>query len=218
MEDIKYIIFDFDGTIADTIDLAMHIFNKVAKEFNCEPIKEKDRDLIRSKRPQELLKSFGVTRLQLTSIILRIRKEMSYAIPNMKIVTGINNALREINNSEFRLGILTSNSRDNVKAFLENNDLIDIFDFIYSEKNFFGKKKIINRMLNHEQISKKNVIYVGDETRDIEASKKAGIPVIAVTWGLNDREILAMAQPDQIIDSPDNLLACIKQILNDHFT
>lgn len=218
MEDIKYIIFDFDGTIADTIDLAMHIFNKVAKEFNCEPIKEKDRDLIRSKRPQELLKSFGVTRLQLTSIILRIRKEMSYAIPNMKIVTGINNALREINNSEFRLGILTSNSRDNVKAFLENNDLIDIFDFIYSEKNFFGKKKIINRMLNHEQISKKNVIYVGDETRDIEASKKAGIPVIAVTWGLNDREILAMAQPDQIIDSPDDLLACIKQILNDHFT
>jgi len=218
MEDIKYIIFDFDGTIADTIDLAMHIFNKVAKEFNCEPIKEKDRDLIRSKRPQELLKSFGVTRLQLTSIILRLRKEMSYAIPNMKIVAGINNALREINNSEFRLGILTSNSRDNVKAFLENNDLIDIFDFIYSEKNFFGKKKIINRMLNHEQISKKNVIYVGDETRDIEASKKAGIPVIAVTWGLNDREILAMAQPDQIIDSPDNLLACIKQILNDHFT
>jgi phosphoglycolate phosphatase-like HAD superfamily hydrolase len=73
-------------------------------------------------------------------------------------------------------------------------------------------------MLNHEQISKRNVIYVGDETRDIEASKKAGIPVIAVTWGLNDREILAMAQPDQIIDSPDNLLACIKQILNDHFT
>lgn len=218
MEDIKYIIFDFDGTIADTIDLAMHIFNKVAKEFNCEPIKEKDRDLIRSKRPQELLKSFGVTRLQLTSIILRIRKEMSYAIPNMKIVTGINNALREINNSEFRLGILTSNSKDNVKAFLENNDLIDIFDFIYSEKNFFGKKKIINRMLNHEQISKKNVIYVGDETRDIEASKKAGIPVIAVTWGLNDREILAMAQPDQIVDSPDDLLACIKQILNDHFT
>lgn len=218
MEDIKYIIFDFDGTIADTIDLAMHIFNKVAKEFNCEPIKEKDRDLIRSKRPQELLKSFGVTRLQLTSIILRLRKEMSYAIPNMKIVAGINNALREINNSEFRLGILTSNSRDNVKAFLENNDLIDIFEFIYSEKNFFGKKKIINRMLNHEQISKRNVIYVGDETRDIEASKKAGIPVIAVTWGLNDREILAMAQPDQIIDSPDNLLACIKQILNDHFT
>jgi len=218
MEDIKYIIFDFDGTIADTIDLAMHIFNKVAKEFNCEPIKEKDRDLIRSKRPQELLKSFGITRLQLTSIILRIRKEMSYAIPNMKIVTGINNALREINNSEFRLGILTSNSKDNVKAFLENNDLIDIFEFIYSEKNFFGKKRIINRMLNHEQISKRNVIYVGDETRDIEASKKAGIPVIAVTWGLNDREILAMAQPDQIIDSPDNLLACIKQILNDHFT
>lgn len=218
MEDIKYIIFDFDGTIADTIDLAMHIFNKVAKEFNCEPIKEKDRDLIRSKRPQELLKSFGVTRLQLTSIILRLRKEMSYAIPNMKIVAGINNALREINNSEFRLGILTSNSKDNVKAFLENNDLIDIFEFIYSEKNFFGKKKIINRMLNHEQISKRNVIYVGDETRDIEASKKAGIPVIAVTWGLNDREILAMAQPDQIIDSPDNLLACIKQILNDHFT
>ncbi len=149
MEDIKYIIFDFDGTIADTIDLAMHIFNKVAKEFNCEPIKEKDRDLIRSKRPQELLKSFGVTRLQLTSIILRLRKEMSYAIPNMKIVAGINNALREINNSEFRLGILTSNSRDNVKAFLENNDLIDIFEFIYPELFIKTEKMRANILLLH---------------------------------------------------------------------
>ncbi len=208
----KYIIFDLDGTIADTVDWAMNIFNKIASEFNIQPLEARERDLIRSKRPQELLKSFGVTGLQLTSVVIRLRKEMSHAISHMKMVPGINNVFREIHNLGFRLGVLTSNSKDNVKTFLENNDLIDIFDFIYSEKNIFGKKTAINRMLTPEKISKQNVIYVGDETRDIEASKKAGIPVIAVTWGLNDKQILATAQPNQIIDAPEELLACIKNM------
>lgn len=208
----KYIIFDFDGTIADTVDWAMNIFNKIASEFNIQPLEARERDLIRSKRPQELLKSFGVTGLQLTSVVIRLRKEMSHAISHMKMVPCINNVFREIHNLGFRLGVLTSNSKDNVKTFLENNDLIDIFDFIYSEKNIFGKKTAINRMLTPEKISKQNVIYVGDETRDIEASKKAGIPVIAVTWGLNDKQILATAQPNQIIDAPEELLACIKNM------
>jgi len=198
----KYIIFDFDGTIADTVDWAMNI----------QPLEEKERDLIRSKRPQELLKSFGVTGFQLTSIVLRLRKEMSHSILQMKMVPGIHNAFKEIHNLGFRLGVLTSNSRDNVKTFLESNDLTDVFDFIYSEKNIFGKKTALKRLLMHEKISKQNVIYVGDETRDVEASKKAGIPVIAVTWGLNNKQILTSAQPNHIIDAPEELLACIKNM------
>ena len=56
------------------------------------------------------------------------------------------------------------------------------------------------------------IIYVGDEMRDIEASKKVGIPVIAVSWGLNKREALESFKPDQMAHSPKDLPGCIEKI------
>jgi len=71
--------------------------------------------------------------------------------------------------------------------------------------------------LDIEKISRGSVIYVGDEIRDIEASKKSGIPVIAVSWGLNRRELLSSLFPDQIADDPKELFGCVQRIFNKHF-
>jgi phosphoglycolate phosphatase-like HAD superfamily hydrolase len=112
------------------------------------------------------------------------------------------------------MGILTSNSVSNVSKFADINNLSGLFDFIYSGRSLFGKEKVIRRMLIHENLSVDRVIYVGDETRDIEASKKAGIPVVAVSWGLHRREVLAAMSPDQIADDPEELRGCFLRIFN----
>jgi phosphoglycolate phosphatase len=96
--------------------------------------------------------------------------------------------------------------------FLDINNLSDLFDFVYSGKSLFGKEKVIRRMLIHENLSADRVVYVGDETRDIEASKHAGIPVVAVSWGLNSRAALASLSPDQIADDPHELPGCLQRI------
>ena len=216
MSNIKYIIFDFDGTIADTIGPGLNIYNRIAPEYDCRQVEQGDWDKLSSKKPRELLKAYGVTNFKLFLLELRIRKELSEHIPEIELVKDIKASLKEIKKAGFRLGILTSNSRDNVSKFLENNDISGMFDFIYSGKSFFGKHKVIRRMLDHENISRENVIYVGDETRDIEASKKAGIPVTAVCWGLNRREVLASSLPDQIADEPEELLGCLQNIFSGH--
>lgn len=212
MKDIKYIILDFDGTIADTLGMAIKIFNRIAPEYDCKPINGEDWELIRTERPQDLLKVYGVTNFKLVLILLRIRKEMSRLIPEIKPVANITDALRVIKNSGLRLGILTSNSKFNVNAFLVNNGLSEVVDFIYSGKSLFCKDRVLMRLFDHEKISAKNVIYIGDETRDIEASKKAGIPVIAVSWGLNRKDFLASLHPDQIADTPEELFGCVQRI------
>lgn len=212
MRNIKYIILDFDGTIADTLGMAIKIYNRIAPEYDCKTITEEDWELIRTKRPQELLKVYGVTNLKLVLILLRVRKEMSRLIPEIVPVMNIPDALRVIKNSGLRLGILTSNSRSNVNAFLKTNGLSEVIDFIYSGKSLFGKDRVLKRLFDHEKISAETVIYVGDETRDIEASKKTGIPVIAVTWGLNKKDFLASLHPDQIADKPEDLFGCIQRI------
>jgi len=214
MKDSDYIIFDFDGTIADTFDLALEIYNRIAPEYNSRPAGPEDHELLRTKKPQELLKTYGVSSLKLLTLLLRIRKELSRHIPDIKLVTGMDASLREIRNSGFRMGILTSNSVKNVSTFMTINNLSGLFDFIYSGKSLMGKEKVIRRLLIHEDISADRVIYVGDETRDIEASKHAGIPVVAVSWGLNRRDVLASLSPDQIADEPHELAGCLQRIFD----
>lgn len=218
MNSIKYIIFDFDGTIVDTIDLAINIYNRIAPEYNCKTVEQEDWKILRSNKPQEFLKTYGITTFKLLLILLRIRRELSKHISEIEPVNEIKTSLYEIKNAGFTLGILTSNSRDNVSKFLKNNNLYGIFDFIYNGKNVFGKDKVIKRLLKHKNISRESVIYVGDETRDIEAAKKAGIPVIAVSWGLNHKEILAALHPNQIAHDPKELFTCLQRIFNGPIT
>lgn len=215
MKDPFYIILDFDGTIADTLDLALAIYNRIAPEYGCKPAGDEERELFSTRKTRELLKTFGISRLTLLKLLIRIRKEMSKHIQEMKPVEGMEDSLREIRNTGVRMGILTSNSVENVSTFLDHNNMSLLFDFIYSGRSFLGKEKLIRKLIIQEHLAADRIIYAGDETRDVEASKAAGIPVIAVTWGVCRREALSSLSPDQIADRPEELPACIIRIIND---
>lgn len=118
-------------------------------------------------------------------------------------------ALIDLKNAGHHLGIITSNSKDNVTEFLKVNELDNLFEFIYSGITIFGKTTIINNVLRQKQLKLEEVIYVGDETRDIEASKKSNIKVIAVTWGFNSPEVLAKQKPNYLIHHPSELLEVV---------
>jgi phosphoglycolate phosphatase len=212
MKNVKHIVFDFDGTIADSLYMILEIYNRIAHEYGLKLIEKDDREQIRSQKPQTLLKAYGVSNLKLLKLLLRIRKEIGEHISEIKLVKDMGPSLNEIKNAGFRLGILTSNSRKNVRIFLEKESLSGIIDFIYSGRSLLGKDKVIKRMLERKNISHESVIYVGDETRDTVASKKAGIPVIAVSWGLSRRDALASLMPDQIADDPKELFECVQRI------
>jgi len=208
----KIIIFDFDGTIANTLDAVVDIYNRIAPDFRCKIVKQEDRKKLQAKRPQEFLKDYGVTNFKLPFLLLRVRKELHGEIKNINPIEGMVQALKDIKDAEFNLGIMTSNSKENIATFLELHGLNSVFDFIYSGRNIFGKEKVINKLLKNRKIIKENAVYVGDETRDIEASKKAGIPVVAVSWGFNTSEILAASHPNAVVDSPKQLLECLRKI------
>lgn len=208
-----HIVFDFDGTLADTLELGLNVYNRIAPKYDCQPVSEGEQELFRTKRPQELFEAYGISRLKLLTLVMRIRKEMNRHVPEMKLFDNMEKALRDIREAGFGLGILTSNSVENVRQFLELNNLTALFDFIYSGRNFFGKERVIRKMIIREQLHAERIVYVGDETRDIEACQAAGIPVIAVSWGLNRRELLASLSPDHIADRPEELPDRLRQVL-----
>lgn len=110
---------------------------------------------------------------------------------------------------EIAVGIVTSNSTENVEIFLQQNGIQEV-DFIHSEKNMFGKAKVLRRVIRQQKIGNQECMYVGDEVRDVEAAHQAGIGCIAVTWGFNTAERLQQARPDFIVHKPEEIAAILK--------
>jgi phosphoglycolate phosphatase len=206
----KVIIFDFDGTIADTVDALVNIANRLAVEFNYIQITPEELAILRNFTSREIIKYAGISIFKIPFLVKKVKSELKNKIHELKPIDGIQEALIELKNQGQRLGIITSNSQENVTEFLKINNLDNLFEFIYSGVTIFGKTTIINNALRQKQLKPQEVIYVGDETRDIEASKKANIKVVAVTWGFNSYEVLSKQNPDFLINHPRELLQVIK--------
>ena len=207
----KVIIFDFDGTLADTIDILLSITNRLSAELGFKSATKEQIAQLRNLTSWQLLKYSGISIFKFPLLIRRLKAELRSEIPNIQLFAGIKEVLLELKKLGFQLGIITSNSRENVLASLETNGVQDTFTFIYSGSTF-GKHKVINSWLKTEHINPKQVVYVGDEIRDIEAARKTGIKVIAVAWGFNSQEALAANNPDFLIKRPQELIEIMSNL------
>ena len=208
----KVIIFDFDGTIADTVDALVSIANSLAIEFGYAQITPEELTILRNLTSREIFKYSGIPLFKIPFLLKKVKGELKKKIPELKPIPGIQEALVELKDKGLRLGIITSNSKVNVKEFLNINNLDSFFEFVHTGVTIFGKTTIINNVLRQKQIKTQDVVYVGDETRDIEASKKAHIKVIGVSWGFNSEEALAKQNPDFLIRHPRELVEIIRNI------
>jgi phosphoglycolate phosphatase len=205
----KIVIFDFDGTIADSRNVLIKIFNRLAVEFNYDPLRQKDLLKLRNLSSREILLQSPLPAYKIPFFLRRVKKEFNKEISHLKPFSGINESLKDLREQNYKLGIITSNLLKNVQDFLVNNQLDFFFDFLYSEITLFGKDKIINKLARRHNFSVEEIIYIGDETRDIEAAKKSRVTAIAVSWGFNSPDILAKYNPDYLINHPQDLVPII---------
>lgn len=213
----KVIVFDFDGTLADTFDALVMITNRLALEFGYPPTTPEELPKLRNLSSKDIISTSGVPLFKIPFFLNKVREYLHQEILNLQTINGIQEALIQLKHEGYCLGILTSNSEENVNLFLNKHGMQDLFDFIYSETSLFSKDKSLRQLIKKNNFSVDEIIYVGDETRDIEASKKIHIKVIAVTWGFNSREILAKHNPDFLIQKPSELievLGSLQQIVS----
>ena len=195
------VIFDFDGTIANTLEAIIDIMNDLSVEFGFRKIKEQDVEYLRGKKPREILKHLGISLFKLPFVVRKARKEINSHIETLHPSVDLLPVLKLLKENGCQMGIVTTNIEENVKKFLQANNL-DQFDFFYTAKKVFGKDRTISKIIKEMRLEKSNVYFIGDEVRDIEAGKKAGIKTIAVSWGYNTQDALSKEDPDYVVDSP----------------
>jgi len=199
------IIFDFDGTIADTLTLLIRISNQLADEFQFQKIRDDEVVILKTKTITKIIRHLKIPVAKIPLILYQIRRQMRQHITEVRTAEGLKDILLQMHARGWHLGILTSNSRKNVETFLKHNGL-NCFDFFKTSVGIPGKTLRLKQLLRKQNLQHHEVIYVGDEIRDIEAARSNRIKIAAVSWGYNHPDALATYQPDYLIRHPQELL------------
>lgn len=205
----KAILFDFDGTIADSIPWIFKEINSHAKEYGFQPILPEQFEALRSSTLPELVKQFNISLFKLPFFIAMMRREVKKDIDRMGLCKGMKELILIVKERGYRMGIVSSSPRENIESFLKRHDL-NIFEFIHSELNIFGKSAAIEGVMREHNMKNEETIYVGDEIRDIEACRAIGLDIISVTWGFNNEVGLFKHGAAHVVDSPDDILKLLE--------
>lgn len=206
---IKHVIFDFDGTIADSMKLAVELFNQAAHKYKFNPISEESFEYLYGLSILDKCKALNVSLAHIPRASMEINRSYNRSISSIPLINGMKEVILALKQSGYVLSIISSNTSDNIRRFLINNDL-DVFDFIYSANNLFGKDKAISSFIKKNNLKKEELVYVGDEIRDIAACKANNIRVIAVNWGGYDSlDMIKNAKPDYIVNKPSEIIGII---------
>jgi len=206
---IDTLIFDFDGTLAATEHSILSVYNEMAERYGFTHIPAEAMNDMRAKTWKDLLTHTGISLSKVPKLLKEgqkiIHSRMETQQPCLEEIPAILDDLRAIVPV---MGIISSNTKKNIKVFLSQHQIADM-DFLISSP-LFSKADKIKRVLRKFRHDAQGALYVGDEVRDVVAARSAGIRVAAATWGFNSLPLLEAENPDYLLESFDELLALVK--------
>jgi phosphoglycolate phosphatase len=198
-------IFDFDGTIADSLELVIAEYNRIAPRFCVKSVDPGDLQRLRKMKVRAAMKEHDVSFWKLPFLVSSMRSALHDHVGGLKPHQGVAEALRALAKLGCRCSILSTNSSANISRFLVRHEL-EMFEHVVGGASLFGKARALKRLIRRAQLDASQVYYIGDEARDVDAATAAGVRSIAVSWGYADRDALASHSPTHIADQPADLL------------
>jgi phosphoglycolate phosphatase len=194
-------MFDFDGTLADTLPWMRSIFNELADEHGFRRVHPAEFEQFRNLHGAALLRALELPLRKLPGVMNSMRKRMSKHTGELNLFPGISEALHRLAAAGVQLAIVSSNSQSNVERVLGivNARLIGHFACGVS---MFGKAAKLRKVIRASGVPPLQALYIGDEIRDSEAARKAGVSFGAVSWGQHTVDSLSTENPDLVFDSP----------------
>lgn len=207
---MRTILFDFDGTIADSFSVVTEIFYELTGHERIEDPEEVAR--LRRLPMTKVVKELHVPPLLIPRLLVKGRKMMGEHLHEVPVFDGMPEALAALQKQGYHLAIMSSNSTHNVQKYLEIKKLDTYFSGVYGGIGLFNKAAAIRKVMRAKGLKAGECVYVGDESRDIDGAKRAGVPVISVGWGYNDPALLARKEPDALITKPQELVHIVEKV------
>ncbi len=197
-------IFDLDGTLADSLPWFRQHVNDVADRFGFRRIAEADIAPLRRMGPREILEHLGVPRWKVPMIARHMRRLKATHIGEIPLFPGVETTLRALIEGGVRLALVSSDHEANARRQLGEVNAALFSDFACGAA-LFGKAVKFRRVVKRARVDRAQVIAIGDEVRDIEAARAAGIAAGAVTWGYAAPETLRGLRPDLLFERMEEI-------------
>jgi len=208
------VIFDFDGTVADSFTESLLAYNRVAPRLRLRRVLEAEIPKLRRMGAGQLMHALGIPMWKLPRLMIAVRADLHDHFHSVRPVSGIAQALYRLHEAGCDLAIVTSNSEDNVRNFLDRHDM-EGFDTVLAGSSIFGKGSRLRRLIKTARADRATSVYIGDTVPDIRAAREARTLAIGVAWGFNDPALLAAEGPDALVESTSDLASAILKLLGE---
>jgi phosphoglycolate phosphatase len=203
----RAVIFDFDGTIADSAEIFFESLMVAIRRK--QPLSDAEIKDLRNSSTREIISKLGVKKWQLPRVLVVGQRGITERMDRVEPFEGMSEVLRKLSKSDYKIYILSTNKKANITNFLEKYKLAGYVDEVYAEIGLFGKVKWLRKLIKRQSLEISDCVYVGDETRDVEAAKKVGVDCVAVSWGYSDPKALQSYGAGTVAATPSDLAKII---------
>ncbi len=207
MPNYSLAIFDFDGTLADSFPWFIASLDQTTEHFGLTRVDPAQIEALRDLSSREALNHLGVPLLKLPAISIYMRNLFSEGIQNIALFPGASDALSALDGAGVKLALVSSNAESNVRHVL--GPAAGLIDHYACGSSLWGKAEKFKSVLRALRQSPARSIAIGDEIRDIDAARKAGLAAGSITFGYNSRRALETAGPDYLFDDYAGLIRAV---------
>lgn len=197
-------IFDFDGTLADSFPFFTATFNELADKHGFARIDPAIAPSLRGHSPRQMMSHVGLPAWKLPFVAKDFIARMGESIHTIRPFDGVDAALAQLADAGVALAVVSSNAYDNVSRVLGPANTL-LFRHFECGMSMFGKTASLRSVLKKTGMRASEAIYVGDQSVDLVAARKAGIAFGAVAWGYATIESLREHAPEEEFASVPDL-------------
>jgi phosphoglycolate phosphatase len=204
----RLVIFDFDGTLADSAAWFRCVINGVAQRYGFKTVSDEDVARLRRQDNRAIIRHLGVPAWKIPLVANHMRRLAARDADAIRLFDGAEALLRDLKRHGIRIAVVSSNREDNVRRVMgpEVAALVDAFE---CGASLFGKAARFRRVMRRTGVGPGETIAIGDEDRDIEAAAAAGVASGAVAWGYADPDFLRGRSPTLLFESMDEIARAV---------
>ena len=211
------VVFDFDGTLADTTGLIVSCYRATYQHLGLE-----------APPAERLAATIGLTLEAAFALLTNMSDEDAGAaalcyrtlfldrgpqgMNGLKEIAGMSEVVVHCVDQSLPCAVGSSRGHDSLDPMLRFLGMYDSFDLVVDHSDAGAGKPdpaMLTVIAERLKVPRSDLLMIGDTTFDIEMGNNAGCRTIAVTWGNHDRAMLANANPTHMVDSPAEIIALL---------
>ncbi len=194
------IVFDWDGTLVDSVDWIVHCMLSAAEEQGCAIPKERNvRDIVGLSIHKALDKLFPDLDKPARKQLINSYSSAFFSkqITENDLFAGVNDMLQQLKHNGYQLAVATGKSRHGLDKAMLGTGLGDFFNITRCADETASKPNpdMLDEIIKEINVSRERVVMVGNSTHDLQMAINAGVSSIAVQCGANSYDQLQKYDP-----------------------